>query len=289
MRRGLVLGAGGVLGYTWSVCALHRFATTTGWDARRAAALVGTSAGSIIATALAAGVSTADLLAHQRRPARREGASHLPPWPHRRPLSWSLARAGLSGKQPLRVALAGLLPEGRVEQIALAAAVDGLVEAGRWVDHPSCWLVAMDADSGDRVAFGRAGAPPAGARDAARASCAVPGWFAPVNIGGRRYVDGGVVSATSADLLAGEALDEVVVISPMTSRGPVPAGSLAEGLERLLRRRMSRALEREVAALEAAGVRVIRIEPTAAELRVMGPNFMDPRRRQLVLNAWFPS
>jgi predicted acylesterase/phospholipase RssA len=46
--------------------------------------------------------------------------------------------------------------------------------------------------SGRRVAFGRPGAPSAGLPDAVVASCSIPGWYAPKEIDGRAYVDGGV-------------------------------------------------------------------------------------------------
>ena len=49
-----------------------------------------------------------------------------------------------------------------------------------------------------------------------------PGWFPPVEIAGRRFVDGGSVSSVSADLLATYPLDEVVVVAPMTTEGGAP-------------------------------------------------------------------
>jgi NTE family protein len=42
---------------------------------------------------------------------------------------------------------------------------------------------------------------------------------------------------------------------------------------------MSAQLESEIAAVRAAGTRVLRLAVTAADLAVMGPNFMDGRRR----------
>src|SRR5437016_3545735 len=63
-----------------------------------------------------------------------------------------------------------------------------------WVDHPNYWAVATDYESGHRVAFGQAEAPTAEIADAVAASCAIPGVFRPVEIGGRRYVDGGICS-----------------------------------------------------------------------------------------------
>lgn len=284
-RRGLVLGAGGVIGYTWSVCALRRLETTLGWDPRTADVFIGTSAGSILATELAAGVSTAELLELQRTRAQRAPRSpeRWPGAPKRRPLSWSLVAGGLRGRLPLGVALAGALPEGSRDSSQLAASIEHLIPEGQWVDHPNCLVVALDCETGQRVAFGRDGT--ASSRAAVRASCAVPGWFAPVEIGGRRYIDGGVASATSLDLMAREPVDEVIVVSPMTAPRRMPAGSIGEALERVMRFAVSRTLAAEVAQCERAGVRVIRIEPTAPELAAMGANFMDPQRRAAVLEA----
>ena len=54
---GLVLGAGGVVGGAYHAGALAALAETAGWDARDAEVIVGTSAGSIAAAALRAGLS----------------------------------------------------------------------------------------------------------------------------------------------------------------------------------------------------------------------------------------
>src|SRR4051812_50164806 len=61
---GLVLGAGGVLGGAWLVGALHALASETGWDPGSADAIVGTSAGSMIAGFSACGVPPWFMVAH---------------------------------------------------------------------------------------------------------------------------------------------------------------------------------------------------------------------------------
>ena len=64
------------------------------------------------------------------------------------------------------------------------------------------WIVAVDLDVGRRVVFGAPGRRPSTVGEAVEASCAIPGYFAPVTIDGTRYVDGGVHSTTNGDLLA---------------------------------------------------------------------------------------
>ena len=49
--------------------------------------------------------------------------------------------------------------------------------------------------------------------DAVAASCAVPGVWPPVTIGGSRYIDGGIWSLTNSDLATG--CDLVVVLAPL--------------------------------------------------------------------------
>ncbi len=49
--------------------------------------------------------------------------------------------------------------------------------------------------------------------DAVAASCAVPGVWPPVTIGERRYMDGGVRSATNVDLA--EDYSRVLLLAPM--------------------------------------------------------------------------
>src|SRR4051794_41985901 len=55
MKLGLVLGAGGVTGGAWLTGALHAIVEETGWDPGSADVVVGTSAGAIIGTIVAAG------------------------------------------------------------------------------------------------------------------------------------------------------------------------------------------------------------------------------------------
>ena len=116
-----------------------------------------------------------------------------------------------------------------------------------------------------RAVFGRAGAPAARLADAVLASCAIPGYFRPIVIDGKEYVDGGVHSITNADVLRDEHLDTVIVISSMSA-----SHGNAYGADGLIRRRVHRRMEHEVARLEANGVAVIRLEPGGESRHAMG-------------------
>lgn len=307
MRRGLVLGSGGVLGFTWMIARLARYARDTGWDPRTAEQLIGTSAGSVLAALLAAGRDIGELYQthranvfgrlgpHARRSPDRAVApdayrppARLPSKARLRPQSPRLTLKSLLGRAPWTAGLVGLMPFGRGTGSGLWGAVATLECAAGWVDHPGLGIVAMDLESGERVAFGRADAPPARLVDAVAASCAVPGIVPPVIIGDRAWVDGGVISPTSADLLAGADLDEVVVLAPMTSARFAPPRTLTQAAERVMRAVMSRTLNREVRLLEERGARVIRLEPSAHELSLWGGNFLDHRHQATVLSGFEP-
>src|SRR5215211_6392763 len=64
MKVGLVLGAGGVLGGAWHTGALAALAQETDWDPASAEYIVGTSAGSLIGSLVAAGVPPWFMVAH---------------------------------------------------------------------------------------------------------------------------------------------------------------------------------------------------------------------------------
>jgi predicted acylesterase/phospholipase RssA len=298
-RWGLVLGGGGVLGGAWMVGALRALEQVHGLNARDAEMIVGTSAGSVTAALLGAGVGVDDLRAHQLgdRPAHpllaaatwdydtSAGGPH-PPRPRFHPGSTTLVtrNVGRWHRMPPTAVLAGLLPEGRGSLVAVGALVAGLVPQG-WAPHPGVRVVALDYDSGHRVVFGDARFPETDLPDAVMASCAIPGWYAPVTIGGRRYVDGGAWSATSADLLAGLGLDEVFVLAPMVSFAVDRPASLLARAERRWRAQVSRRCLREVAKVHATGTEVTVLGPGPEDLAAMGSNLMAADRRQEVLRT----
>src|SRR5213078_3369481 len=78
-------------------------------------------------------------------------------------------------------------------------------------------IACVERATGRRVVFGSPGAPAATVPEAVAASCAVPWLFAPVSIGGREYVDGGVWSATNLDAAPAGRDTHVLCLNPTAS------------------------------------------------------------------------
>ena len=293
---GLVLGAGGVVGQAYHAGVLTALDHELGWDPRSADVIVGSSAGSITGTLLRLGVPASDLAAlAMQSPLSLEGASLVerilpdpddlpapPPGAWLRP--WRPPSAALLGRIARRpwafrpgVAAMTMLPAGMVDLTDRAAPLHELV-GERW--PTDLWICAVRRDDGGRVVFGRVGSPPATLAAAVLASCAIPAYFAPVDIGGVQYFDGGVHSSTNADVLRRRPPDVVVVVSPMSSQR-FPMGP-ADGL---FRWSTHRRLERETRRLERAGSVVVRIEPDAATIDAMGLRPMGSDRSDRVAVA----
>ena len=119
--------------------------------------------------------------------------------------------------------------------------------------------------------------------DAVAASCAIPGFYHPVKIAGRRYVDGGICSTSNLDLMCGADLDLVVCLNPMSSVAPVAGGSPADHFARLMRAAAGRRLAHEARKLRAEGTNVLILQPGSDDCALMGLNLMSGSRRVQVM------
>ena len=300
MRRcGLVLGGGGVLGAAWSIGALCALEQHVDVDVREFDYIVGTSAGSVLAALLGSGLSPDQLRQHQLG-ALTDGplgaiawdhetstGGHRPPRPKFGVGSPKLVAHNVRRlrRLPPTAVLSALVPEGRGSLTNVHSLVEAVTPDGGWSAHPGVWIMAMDYETGRRVAFGRPGEPVTSLAEAVTASCSIPGWFSPIVIDGHRFVDGGACSATSVDVLAGLGLDEVYVVAPMVSPQLDRPPSLLGKLERRWWIRTTRRCLHEVDKLRSEGAQVTVLGPTPDDLRAFGANVMYVSRRLLVLDT----
>ena len=125
--------------------------------------------------------------------------------------------------------------------------------------------------------------PPAELADAVAASCAIPAFYHPVEIAGRRYVDGGIYSTSNLDLVRDEGLDLVVCLNPTSSLHPTRAWNPVERVASVFRDASGRRLGSEAKKLRARGTEVVLIQPTREDLDAMGPNLMSRKNRNPVI------
>jgi NTE family protein len=264
----LVLGAGGVVGEAWMTGMLAGIEDGAGLDLRDVEALVGTSAGSMVAARLAAGerprrpaggaTGAADGLADPGaadgllRTAARWG------WAATAPLAPVATALATPGGALVRSALLARAPDSGRRLSRLHAEMEGL---GTRFDG-RLRVCAVDKRSGRRVVFGAPGAPHASVADAVTASCAIPWVFAPVRIGDRDYVDGGVWSVTNLDASPARRDTEVLCLDPTA------------GLRSALRQALRVAVTLELQILRGRGARVRHIAPDRDAAAAMGTDFM---------------
>jgi NTE family protein len=291
VKVGLVLGAGGFVGGAWLTGALQAIEAETGWLPRSADHIVGTSAGAMIGALTAAGVPAAaipDLFIGRFEAIEANGKGAVDSALRSRPLGAALRPQGVPnprlgsvrlamtalrnpGQVPIGVALAAFLPRGLFSTEPLKDTVRQVVPHG-WVDHRNLWLMVCDIDTGQRVAFGRAGAPECDLADAVAASCAIPGFYHPVVIGGRCYVDGGCWSTSNLDVLDGQHLDMVICLNPTSSLER--SERWQDQIGNAYRSASGRLLGHEARQLRSQGTRVVLLQPSIDALRVMGNNLM---------------
>lgn len=296
VKRGLVLGGGGLVGMGYHAGALKAL-EEWGVELNASDVIVGTSAGAVMASYIASGWTGEDFYdyAHGRHPSSEQDEASqrdqvrtmfTPLWQSRA----ERVRRGIgstfavvSSRGYWHKATRGRVPTGPLRK----AFPSGLysTEDTRFRLHedlPEEWprdgvyVCAADLYSGERVAFGAPGAPPATFPEAVRASTSIPGVFPPVRIGDRQYVDGGVVSATSLDLATDAGCGSIVCIAPLGYRKEDVARPTDPRLwsSMLVRSLFARTLRREVLAARAAGVHVFVVRPWLTDLRAHGTNSM---------------
>ena len=267
-KTALVLGGGGVLGVSWTTGVIAGL-SDAGVDVAGADRIVGTSAGSIVSTQIAQGKPLDEMIEWH----------HAPRDPDAIELNMEIDLQNMMAIFAKWSAFTEMTPESCAEIGAMALAsktvgedrwiesFEGLIDPD-WPDRDMI-LTAVDAESGAFQTWTRDSG--VAIHRAIASSCSVPGLFPPVAINGRRYQDGGVRSATNADLAAG--FDTVLIVAPI--------GARLDGIDPI----SNRLATAEAEVLRAAGASVELAFPDEGAQEAMGINRMDSSRRGLCVDA----
>lgn len=257
-----MLGGGGVTGVAWEIGILAGL-LEHGLDMSDADLVVGTSAGSVVGVDVRSGVSLAEFYQQQMAPPTGEIKAKLG-----LAIVLKYGRAMVFTKDPAvaRARIGAMALRTKTEpEAARRAVIESRIPVREW-PAGQLKITAVDAATGEFTAFDASSG--VALVDAVGASCAVPGVWPPVSINGRRYIDGGMRSATNADLAAG--YPRVVVIAPMTQG----FGAIAS-------------LGSQVRKLTEAGAEVLVIKPDRAAGQAIGRNVLDPARRAASARAGY--
>ena len=151
---------------------------------------VGTSFGAVIGASFAAG-ATPDSLAASLMGGTRDTIAPI----DKISLLMGVYADHLIKPEPLRALIARLVPVRRFDQFAVPVSV-----------------VVTDLGSGDLVVFGAGGRGDVGVQEALYATCALPLYYEPAEIAGRRYADGGLRAVLPLDPAAKIPADLVVAV-----------------------------------------------------------------------------
>ncbi len=262
-RRALVLAGGGIGGIAWETGVLRGIADespATGRLLLDSEVLVGTSAGSAVAAQIGGGCPLEALFDRQVAESSAEIDSGVDIDDITEVFLTALGEPDdetldKTRQQMQRIGAVALATETVPEPVRRRVIAQRL-PSHDWPDRV-LRLTAIDVATGELVVFDRESG--VGLVDAVAASCAVPGAWPPVTIGGRRYMDGGVASSVNLGV-AGDC-DVAVVLVPSGADAPAPFGDGPAA---------------EIAAFPGPAFGVFADDDSLA---AFGPNPLDPRCR----------
>ncbi|MDK1361488.1 patatin-like phospholipase family protein [Arthrobacter sp. zg-Y1219] len=256
--RAVVLGGGGVAGIAWEMGVLTAL-LEHGIDLNDADLVIGTSAGSVVGTVLRFGVVRHMLEAQLRKDDPAETDMEQGEFSHFSTEQFlnmmAEAARGPGGEQEARARLgkeARTAGKGLSEE-AWVRTIRSLLPSQDWPSK-ALKVTAVNADDGAFTVFDASSR--AELALAVAASCSVPGAWPPVTIAGAPYMDGGMRSATNADLAAD--CGRVLVLSCAPEAPESPFGpTLPQVLASLEGRTDTFLIEADDASLAAFGTNML--------------------------------
>lgn len=226
-KRALVLAGGGLAGIAWETGILRGIADESPAAARlltESDVLVGTSAGSAVAAQLSSGRPLDMLFEAQVA----ESSAEIDPGVDVDTITEMFLSAlgapfeesrDKTRQQMQRIGAVALATK-TVPAPARRRVIAQRLPSHDWPDR-ALRLTAIDVATGELTVFDRESG--VDLVDAVAASCAVPGAWPPVAIGGRHYMDGGV--ASSVNMVVAADCDVAVLLVPSGVDAPSPFGA----------------------------------------------------------------
>jgi NTE family protein len=258
-KRALILAGGGLAGIGWETGILRGIADEAPATAQAlldSDVLVGTSAGSTVAAQISSPLSLAELFERQTGDISTEIDSGADFDAITALFLSAVAEPGDVREKLQRIGTVAVNAP-TVPESARRKVIEARLPSHDWpaqdlritaIDTATAELVVFDPSSGVELV------------DAVAASCAVPGTWPPVTIGGRRYMDGGVSSSVHTAVAADCATAVVLVPASESAPSPFSSGAAAE--------------------IEAFSARTFAVFADDASLVAFGPNLLDPRCRR---------
>jgi NTE family protein len=238
-KTALVLGGGGFTGGVYQIGALRALdLLSVNRSINQFDVFVGTSAGSLIASLAANGVTPEQMmrvvndqapqpfanieLGNLLRPNYGELAAKAARLPlHIVGVARTLAKTlGSFSMMDVILALGDALPSGIYSGAGIEEYLHGVLSVDGRVDdfrllHPELYLAATDLDTCERIVLGAEGWDDIPISSAVRASTALPMVYAPYRVRERELVDGGIVSTTNLDIAVEAGAKFIVVVNPL--------------------------------------------------------------------------
>jgi NTE family protein len=254
----LVLGGGGVKGLA------HIGAWQAAEEAgERISGIVGTSIGALVGACLAGGMGWRDLAPLAIALRKRDIVSMN----NRSLLLNGIRQPSLFHGGRFIEYIRGILPVDHFEELSKPLAIN-----------------AVDLETGEMAWFGTGGRTDLTLAEAVYASCALPLFYPPAKIGGRHYVDGGVLDALPIEYATTLGADRVIAVDVTASEVGDSTETISQGMIAIHQRvfGIMSQVERQARLARWDGVPLIYVRP-----RLEGISTFDFSRNQFFLEEGY--